>query len=61
MSTEELFNSITSIPKWYLGYMSATAASNMKKRFKQGTLSMRAIEKLATHFGYVKTLTWDKK
>ena len=68
METKEIFNLITSIPKWYAGMASKTgfhnaqSANRIKARFNNGTLPEKSVEKIFNHFGYVKNqVTWIKK
>lgn len=62
MTTDELFNFITTKPKWYIGYCEQTAASMIRSRFKEETLSMKKIEEIFTHFGYAKSVQeqWEE-
>lgn len=63
MSTEELFIYLTSQLKWYMGYCRHNTASMIKKRFKDGTLSMKKMENVFNHFGYIKSIKeqWQKE
>lgn len=64
MDTFEIFNLITSQPKWYAGirigngFMSAQAANRIKARFNNCTLSKRKIERIFNHFGYYLEENW---
>lgn len=61
MFDDEVFKEITSKLKWHIGYCSDQNASNIKKRFTEGTLSFRSMEKLFNHFGYYMNYSWRKK
>jgi len=52
MTGIEVFNEITSKPKWYAGYVSAQNASNIKRRFRAGKLEFSTLVKMFNHFGY---------
>jgi hypothetical protein len=52
MTANEVFNEITSKPKWYAGYTSAQNAYNIKKRFEAGKLEFETLSNLFWHFGY---------
>ena len=60
MTAIELFNHITSQPKWYAGYTSAQHAYLLKKRFKARTLEFATLERLFNHFGYYLDAEWVK-
>ena len=60
MFDEEVFKEITSELKWYAGYTTPQNASNIKKRFNDGTLSFATMEKLFNHFGYFMSYSWRK-
>lgn len=62
MTTDELFNLITSKPKWYIGYCPQTTASMIKARYKEETLSTKKIEAIFEHFGYTKSVQeqWEE-
>ena len=60
MDTQEIWDIITSKPKWYAGILTtrgsfhtAHSANRLKHRFKDGTLSPRLIEHLFAQFGYI--------
>ena len=63
MSEKELFEHITSKLKWYIGYCSASNATQLKQRYKVGGVKPETIEKLFKHFGYEKKreAVWGKK
>lgn len=61
MNATELFNRITGEPKWYAGYISPQAATQIKKRFETKTLSFERLTELFNHFGYYLTASWDKQ
>lgn len=61
MIDQEVFNEITSKEKWYAGYISAQYATNIKAKFRAGTLSFKTMEKLFNHFGYFMNYSWRKK
>lgn len=52
MTAHEVFDEITSKEKWYAGYISPQYATNIKRKFKNGELSFRTLEKVFNHFGY---------
>ena len=62
MTTDELFNLITSKPKWYVGHYPQTTASMIKARYKEETLSAKKIAELFLKFGYVKSIQeqWEE-
>lgn len=61
MTTEELFNLITSAPKWYGGTMSCQAASRILRKHKAGTYT--GYKELFKRFGYTEEnqTTWKKE
>lgn len=67
MDTFEIFNEITSQPKWYAGikigdrFMTAQTANKIKSRFNSCTLSPRKIELIFEHYGYYLESEWKKK
>lgn len=61
MVDKEVFEEITSKEKWYAGYISPQYATNIKRKFKSGTLSLVTMEKLFNHFGYYMNYSWRKK
>jgi hypothetical protein len=63
MTAKEVFKEITSVPKWYGGYISAQYASNIKRKFYKGELPFRTLAKLFNHFGYylINDSPWQKK
>lgn len=61
MTAIELFNQITSEPKWYAGYTSPQHANLLKKRFHAKTLEFGTLEKLFNHFGYILDAEWRPK
>jgi hypothetical protein len=62
MTAKEVFKEITSIPKWYAGYISAQYASNIKRQFVMGKLSDVTLNRLFDKFGYSQNeITWKKK
>jgi hypothetical protein len=61
MTDQEVFNKITSTPKWYAGYISPQYATNIKRKFKDGTLPFVTMEKLFNHFGYYMNYSWRRK
>lgn len=68
MSTKDIFDLITSKPKWYAGMPSKTgfhnaqSANRIKARFRIGNLSEKRIEEIFNRFGYFKNeVTWVKK
>lgn len=52
MTAQEVFNEITSKPKWYAGYISPQNATNIKNRFSKGKLEYSTLVKMFNHFGY---------
>lgn len=52
MTKEEVFKTITSQHKWYIGYCSQGYATQLIQRFEDGRLSEKTIEKIFNHFGY---------
>jgi len=61
MTAIEVFNHITSEPKWYAGFTTAQNASNIKKRFLERQLSFETLESMFNHFGYYLNASWEKK
>jgi len=69
METKEIFDIITSSPKWYAGMLAKNgkfhnpqSANRIKARFSNGTLPEKTIEEIFNHFGYFKNkVTWEKK
>lgn len=69
MTTEEIFNIITSNPKWYAGieysyekYYNAQSANRIKDRFKRGVLSDKIIERIFNKHSYFKNeTTWKQQ
>lgn len=68
MSTKEIFDIITSKPKWYAGIPSKTgfhnaqSANRIKARFRASRLPDKKIEDIFNFFGYFKNeVTWEKK
>ena len=61
MTANEVFKEITSKEKWYAGYISAQYATNIKAKFKNGTLPFKTLEKLFDHYGYYLDASWHKK
>lgn len=61
MIDKEVFDEITSKPKWYAGYITPQYATNIKRKFKAGTLSLVTMEKLFNHYGYFMNYSWRKK
>lgn len=60
MTTQEVFNKITSEHKWYSGYCTRQYAYILKKRFNSGGLTEDKITQMFEFFGYKKDLTWAK-
>lgn len=67
IKTKELFELITSKPKWYIGlpskngYHNAQSANRLKNRFKNNNISEKSLNNLFSYYGYVKTETqWNK-
>lgn len=61
MTAIDLFNEITSEPKWYAGYTNPQNASMIKKRFKEKKLEFGTLQKLFNHFGYFLEADWIKR
>jgi hypothetical protein len=62
MTAKEVFKEITSVPKWYGGYISAQYASNIKRKFISGELSDVTLNRFFAKFGYSQNeVTWIKK
>ncbi|WP_094570766.1 hypothetical protein [Mucilaginibacter xinganensis] len=61
MTAIEVFNLITSEPKWYAGFTSPQNASNIKKRFEAKTLKQKVLEKMFNYYGYQLNESWEKK
>lgn len=66
-NTTELFELITSKPKWYIGlpskngYHNAQSANRLKNRFKNNSISEKSLINLFSYYGYFKTETkWEK-
>lgn len=60
MTAIEVFNLITSEPKWYAGFTTPQNATNIKKRFVDKTLGFDVLEKMFNYYGYYLTASWDK-
>lgn len=67
MNENEIFITITSVQKWYAGvpcrsgFHNAQSANRLKKRFYNGCVSEKTLEKIFNHFGYIKNkTTWSK-
>lgn len=62
MTKTECFESIINERKWHVGLFSDNYAVLIKKRYKEGTLSNKTIEKILYHFGYrmVQEEMWTK-
>jgi len=61
MTATELFEQITSEPKWYAGYTTPQHANLLKKRFYSGTMREETIKKMFNHFGYYYIGSWEMK
>lgn len=66
MFDDEVFQEITSKLKWhnqpgYPKYCSEQYASNIKRMYREGKLSFKAMEKLFNHYGYYMNYSWRKK
>ena len=63
MNKTEVFNEITTPLKWYQGYCTSSYATQIKQKFKAGTLGEKAIQRLFKHFGYTikKQEEWERK
>lgn len=61
MTAIEVFNLITSEPKWYAGFTTPQNASNIKRRFEAKELGFDVLEKMFNYYGYFLTASWDKK
>ena len=61
MTAIEVFNNITSEPKWYAGFTTPQNASNIKKRFNDKKLSFSVLESMFNHYGYYLNSSWEKK
>lgn len=63
MTAIEVFEEITSKEKWYAGFISAQNATNVKRRFKEGTLEYETLLRMFTHYGYELSTNspWKKK
>lgn len=61
MLDDDVFKEITSKQKWYVKYCSEQYASNIKRMYREGKLSFKAMEKLFNHFGYFMNYSWRKK
>lgn len=64
MSTEELWASITSKPKWYAGlrsesgaFISPQYANRLKHRFESGSISRKTILCIFKQYGYLPAAT----
>lgn len=60
MTAIEVFNLITSEPKWYAGFTTPQNATNIKKRFVNKTLGFDVLEKMFNYYGYYLNASWDK-
>ena len=54
MTKQQLFNKITSQPKWYEGHYSQGYASQLVQRFKMDMLKESTLHRLFHKFGYKK-------
>jgi len=61
MTVEEVFNKITSAPKWYGGYCSKEYASILKSRFKEDKLSTDKLTEMFNFFGFELNSVWSEK
>lgn len=69
MTIEEIFELITSKPKWYAGlrdrngkYYNAQSANRIKDRFRRRVLTPASIEKIFNSHGYYATeISWIYK
>lgn len=67
-STKQIWESIIVKPKWYAGirnkaggFYTAQAAADLKKRFKQGSVSWDIIETIFAAHGYTLIKQWVRK
>lgn len=61
MTEKQVFEEITSKPKWYAGYITPQRASNIKRMYRDGKLPIGTKHKLFNHFGYfTKEIYWSK-
>jgi hypothetical protein len=68
MTTNQIWDIITSQPKWYAGiktrtgsYHTAQSANRLKNRFKKKMLSEEYIEYILNRHGFIKNeITWTK-
>jgi|GEM_PF-6622726 len=60
MTAIEVFNEITSKPKWYAGYTSAQNAYNIKQRFEAKKLGFDVLKNMFEFFGYELNAEWRK-
>lgn len=61
MSREQVFNEITKNKKWYVGIYIQQTASQMVKRFNNGSLSHEKMNEIFNKFGYIKIIEqWQK-
>ena len=67
-TTSELFEFITSQPKWYIGipskngFHNAQSANRLKNRYKNNKLSEKSMSVIFEHFGYTKNESlWTMK
>jgi hypothetical protein len=59
MTEKQVFEEITSKPKWYAGYITPQRASNIKRLYKEGKLPIGTIHRLFNKFGYLaKDIYW---
>lgn len=61
MTAVELFEQITSEPKWYAGYTSPQHANLLRKRFHAKTLEFSTLQKMFNHFGFYLSADWQPK
>lgn len=63
MTKDEAINKITKNPKWYIGVMPQSTASNFLASYKKGMSKEKTINNFLSNFGYeLKTESqWEKK
>lgn len=54
MTAEQAVNEITSEVKYYIGVYPQSTASDLVKRFRNGSITLNKLEEFLNNFGYVK-------
>lgn len=56
----ELFELLTSQPRWYEGYCDANNARQLRYAHRLGSLGQKTYDDIFFHFGYIKLTKWIK-